>query len=346
MSHKKWLMTTLVTAAFCLAATAGLNALIDPFFHYHSPLPGLSYSFGNQNYVNPGIVRRFDYDTLITGTSMTENFRPSVFEEILDAEAVKTSYSGGKSANFRNLIDLALRSNPGLKTVYMGLDLNMLDDEDPALPREPHPTYLYDEKPLNDANYLLNKSVLILSTGTFLLDTAAGLPPATFDDYNYWNDDDAHMFGRLADEFERVRGSYGDRSDQWPREQLLAMAEEHLRLNIIPLVEAWPQTDFVFFFPPYSILYWHNKNTEDIVAVLEYAIETLIGYENVRLFLPMNNAAIITDPGYYKDAGHYSGAINDFLVQCFRDGTHLLTVENYQEELARLTELVNGHYTQ
>lgn len=334
--YKKWCKLTLIITVIGLMAIAGFNMFIDPFFHYHKPYSWISYSFGNQNYVNSGIVRQFDYDTLITGTSMTENFRPSLFHEVLGDQAVKVPFSGGQSRNFKILIDTALKTNPEIKRIYMGLDLNMLDDENPGQPREPFPAYLYDNNPFTDVSYLLNKTVLIQNTGTFLVDTIQGISSDTFDDYSFWRGSDDEL-GRFVETFDFDR-----QIDSLPRDELLALAREHLELNVIPLVESHPDVEFVLFFPPYSILYWYDKELEDIMAVLEYAIETLIFYDNVRLYLPMNNADIVTNLNNYRDAGHYSPAISDYLVYCFREGTHLLTVENYEGELRKLVELVEG----
>jgi hypothetical protein len=326
-----------MAVAGCLLAVAILVAVVDPFFHYHKPLAGMAYTFNNQNYVNPGIVKRFEYDALITGTSMTENFRPSVFQEMLGVKAVKVPFMGGKTKNFTILLETAIAANPDLKTVYMGLDLHMLDDSDPELPREPFPAYLYDRNPINDVSYLLNKSVLILNVGQFLFRTMANEPAMTFDEYSYWQDQ--RTPGVFARSF-RLGGTREIVSP--PREELLSLARAHIEGGLVPVIAANPQVEFVLFFSPYSIAYWYDRDTDDMLAVVQYAMETLLSYGNVRLFFPMNDAGIITDLNNYHDAGHYSADINDYLVECFANGTHQVTRENYLEELAKMRELLVG----
>jgi multisubunit Na+/H+ antiporter MnhB subunit len=339
--YRKWCIVTVSAAVGCLVLVAALNILIDPFFHYHKPLSWLSYRFGNQNYVNAGIVRQFEYDAVITGTSMTENFRPSYFAEVLGVNAVKTPYSGGKTKNFSNLLAVALLANPQLKTIYMGLDVNMLHEENAGVPREPFPAYLYDDKLLNDVSYLLNKDTLLLNTGAFILSTIAESPPETFDDYSFWEGDN-HVPGQYLEEFIADIGGHANRQGGLTRERRLALAGEHLEMNIVPLVEAYPQVEFVFFFPPYSIYYWYDKNMDDMAAVLAAVVERLIVYDNVRLFFPLNHAETVTDIYNYYDLGHYRSAVNDYLVRCFAEGTFLLTEENYRAELEKLTDMVNG----
>ena len=61
----KKLLSVLLALMILMGA---VTALIDPFFHYHKPLPFLQYEIYYQRYQNDGIVRHFDYDTLITIT--------------------------------------------------------------------------------------------------------------------------------------------------------------------------------------------------------------------------------------------------------------------------------------
>ena len=56
---------------------------------------------------------------------------------------------------------------------------------------------------------------------------------------------------------------------------------------LIPYVEAHPDTEFYFFIPPYSILFWdqtiQNGTTEAILHVQQQVMEALGQYDNVRL---------------------------------------------------------------
>lgn len=77
-----------------LFSVAAATVVIDPFLHYHGPLAGLEYPLLDERYQNDGIARHFSYDALITGTSMTQNFKPSEFDALWGAEAVKIAFSG------------------------------------------------------------------------------------------------------------------------------------------------------------------------------------------------------------------------------------------------------------
>ena len=80
--YKRWAVRTVVLMLLCIAAVCVSTVIVDPFFHYHAPAGWMSYYLHNQRYQNDGILKHFDYDAMITGTSMTENFKTSEMDEI------------------------------------------------------------------------------------------------------------------------------------------------------------------------------------------------------------------------------------------------------------------------
>ena len=43
MTFKKWAVSFLALLLAALALLGAVTVVIDPFFHYHAPLPGLQY---------------------------------------------------------------------------------------------------------------------------------------------------------------------------------------------------------------------------------------------------------------------------------------------------------------
>jgi hypothetical protein len=66
----------------------------------------------DERYLNDGIVKHFDYDSIITGTSMTQNFRASEFDELFKAHCVKVPLSG---ASYREINELLIEPLPQTK---------------------------------------------------------------------------------------------------------------------------------------------------------------------------------------------------------------------------------------
>ena len=78
MNASKWNRIVLGGTLGLLIIIGAATAVIDPFLHYHLPLKGLEYPLLDERYQNDGIARHFSYDAIITGTSMTQNFKPSL----------------------------------------------------------------------------------------------------------------------------------------------------------------------------------------------------------------------------------------------------------------------------
>ena len=94
------------------------------------------------------------------------------------------------------------------------------------------------------------------------------------------------------------------------------------------------------FFPPYSILYWYTRSAEgSLEAELRgemYIMDTLLSYPNVSVYYFQNMYDFITDLDNYSDYTHYTHKMNDYMMECFADGTCQLTRENYQEAMEEM----------
>ena len=83
----------------------------------------------------------------------------------------------------------------------------------------------------------------------------------------------------------------------------------NLTQNIEPLIQTHSDTEFVFYFVPYSILYWDQEvregNFDSTIDAVDYAMGALLKYDNVRIYFFHNEEDIITNLDNYKDYSHY-----------------------------------------
>ena len=122
----RWLGLTLGLTVLGLAALGGLVAVVDPFFHYHGPVKGLAYTLDSERYQNDGISRHFTYDAVLTGTSMTENFKVSLFNQLFGVDAIKIPYGGGYYKEVDEAVWRAISYHPQIKMVFRSLDKSFL----------------------------------------------------------------------------------------------------------------------------------------------------------------------------------------------------------------------------
>lgn len=101
---KKWVFMELTVTWAIFICCVAFVITIDPYLHYRIPNNGLNYNpkTTSQRYYNAGFIKQFEYDAVITGTSMTENFKTTEFDEIYGCKSIKVSFSGGSYKDINN----------------------------------------------------------------------------------------------------------------------------------------------------------------------------------------------------------------------------------------------------
>lgn len=308
--------------------------LIDPFFHYHKPLKKINYFMDNnqQRYINDGIVKNFEYDSIITGTSMTENFRGSQFDNLFNSKSIKVPFSGGSYKEINNIIDVSLKSKRNIKYILRGLDYRKIREEYSKMTYGNYPTYLYDDNILNDYKYILSKGAFFQSLIN-LIKSLKSKENINFDEYSSWRNKES---GRDV-----VLRTY-KRDENKKEEEKLTLQEieivrENIEKNVLDLPKKYSDVKFIYFITPYSIVYWDSINQSgDILKQLEaekIMIEMILEVSNIELYSFFNNYELITDLNNYTDAGHYNYKINDKILEWISRKEYRLTKENYKKYL-------------
>lgn len=308
--------------------------VIDPYFHYHKPLAILSYPIDNERYQNNGIVKNYKYNAIITGSSMTECFKTSEMDELFGTCSIKVPFSGGSYKEINDNLVIAFSHNADISVVVRGLDYNRLLDkaDNMRYERDKYPVYLYDENVLNDVNYIFNKEVILGGIYKVLDYTKKGMETTSFDEYSNWMN--RAEFGKEA-----VEETYQRESK---KNNVIALSEndkiniyENINENIVKLVVENPDTEFYYFFTPYSIYYWDSLNQartlERQLEAEKYATGLMFGYENLHLFSFFDEYEMICDLNNYKDIAHYGDWVNSKILKWMRGGVHELTIENYND---------------
>lgn len=332
--YKRWAALLLGTAAALLALCAGTVRLVDPFFHYRDPDPAGEVWF-DQRAQSAGLLRTQDYETVFMGSSLAANYRAFWFDVFYGTSTVKVTFPNGGFREFDRALEYAC-SQQEVKRVIFGLDPNLLA-RSPAEAPDRLPEHLYDDDPWNDAAYLLNRDVL-LRCGYTVMKRAAGETQPLQDAF-VW---DGNVF------FSRTLALAGyqrpERSETAAdRDALLSNGRENLQI-VLGWLERHPDTEFIFTFPPYSILFWDKLDrlgeTEAMLALLEETTETLLTYDNAELQFFMADESVITDLDNYADHIHVAGRVTYRLAEAMPGGTYRMTAENRAEWLDALRQLV------
>ena len=250
---RRWVAASLGIAAAALVAVGAFNAYVDPFQQYRIPGPfPARYYTSLHRYIAPGLAKNAAYDTLLSGSSIVENTRNSDIGRACHGTGLNVAMPALTATEQAQIVGTALAAKPLARAILV-LDFNEFsgapDQRNPLA--GPMPPYFYDRNPLNDFPYLLSWGVLVKSWRMLTGDRTERF--RTDADTPWW----------WADEKRFARDEVVKRLDprnlnaqfQQPPRELPGM-QESFRRNLLPLFTAYPQTEFVLVWPPYSIVVW------------------------------------------------------------------------------------------
>lgn len=332
---RKWFvrcMSAIIMITFVIVMMAWI---IDPYFHFHKPFSFVSYRLYNERYTNDGISRHFEYDAMITGTSMAQNFKTSEADQIFGVQSVKETFSGAGFKELSENLDRALRRNNNLKTVIWSVDFNaLIRDKDYDI-YSGYPTYLYDDNLFNDVCYVFNKTVWYEGILPNLIMTIMRQPRTTFDEYSAWEKELGYEcvmsgYDRWEERAEMRPGLSAEEKE---------MVRENIQQNLVELANKYPDATFYFFYTPYSICWWDYMNQEGLMLqqfeAERIATELLLQCPNVRLYNFNDKYDLITNFDNYRDREHYGAHINSQILEWLAQGEGLVTLDNYEELLEK-----------
>jgi hypothetical protein len=209
--------------------------------------------------------------------------------------------------------------------VIFGMDLNILTRDESSLTSD-LPSYLYDANPLNDAQYLLNKDALYYSVYSRIRPGEPLDEAFTWDETTWWNHETALANYRRPAVSAATLGAGA----------YLVNVDANLS-TVTRWVTEHPDTEFDLFLPPYSILFWDKTErlgeTEAVFAAIGRVCDTLLPYDNVKLYGFLMDGDIVMDLDNYCDYIHHSGAVSDEILALMAAGQYRLTEDNARQTI-------------
>ncbi len=333
---QKFLKQFFTASVILLLACVLAVVVFDPFFQYHKPLKGLKAVLTDKEYQCVGSLKTFDYDSVIAGSSVSENYNNGWFDQGFGCKSIKAIRSYGATADLCYLLDIAFE-HQDLKYVFYNLDPSALEaDPETTYELTGCPMYLYDDNYVNDVRYWLNKGVLMEKIPYLIANSLMG----DYDENNSYNWAQWKEFNS-----DMILGLYIRKpsvSEMKPRDYYEDLLRKNLDL-LTDRITAHPETEFYIFVPPYSMLWWDNiyreGDTEAYLYNMEQAMKTLLAYENVKMFYFQNDREIITDLENYMDILHFSPEINRYICDSLIAGKRQVNSENYAEEIRSMRDL-------
>jgi len=342
--EKQFVKKFALFSGLLLILLGGMVVLVDPFFHYHAPIGNLKAVISKGEYQCIGSLDNFEYDSILLGSSVAENYNNRWFDEAFGGTTIKGIQRSATTVDILYYLERAIKATE-LKNVYYNLDSFALSaDAHKAYSDDSLPLYLHNNNPFDDVQYIWNKDVIFESIPYMVAMSFLG-------DYD---EGESYNWAKYKTFSTEVALS------NYPRtEAVTDIIEEsgyttNIEANITAIekvVKGHPEITFRFICPPYSMLWWddaHQKGeTAQNLYISKIAAQRLLPYENVEMYYFQNNEQIITDLDNYMDAIHFSDEINKAIVDWMKEGKYRLTLDNYEEEIDRmehLTEKIQEEY--
>lgn len=331
MSSKKWVISMISITISIILLFGVFELYIDPLLQYGEEPGHITYREYSELYSNPGIAKNYKYNAVLLGSSMVENTDVSEINSLMNCTTIKVPYSGGSSYNHKTILDVCYSSDNRIDIVFWSLDEYALTT-DKDTPRYPLPSYLYDNNYLNDVSYLLNLDIFYFYTVKDLLGTLTNKNQIMMRDGSWISDESVYCKENALS------------SISYPMNQNSILSEKHfsnnlednIKYNIIPLIESHPETEFIFYMVPYSILYWYKDIQNGILEAEIYnariAAGEILKYDNAKVFFFQNERDIITNLDNYKDFSHFKPEINSYMSKEIAAGNNELTLETYNKK--------------
>jgi hypothetical protein len=344
--YRRFLVTFLGVLVLLLATVATFNFVVDPFQFFRKPvLYRPAYFPGFQRYQNVGLARNYHYDTVIIGSSVTENFYPSYVNRALHVNALKLSISGSTAYEQALILDQAIASGQ-VKNVLWAIEPSAFSFGPKGVrdDQAPFPYHMYRWPGFLNVEYLFGLETIRNSVAVL-----KGYGERDLETLETWD-------GRLTFSIPHVVKAWNGRCEHFKRQfHAPAVAPSPIRLNkrdrsiednLIRLIRANPGINFWLFFPPYSILAYVPADSAQLIAQIPFeraVLRELTPFPNVRVFDFQSATEVIHDLGNYTDPVHYGRRINEWIVDSIASDRFRITSDDVEQNLTRLIHDVNAY---
>jgi hypothetical protein len=337
-----------------------VNYVVDPYQQYRkAKFYQVMFMNGTERYLNAGLAKTFPYDSVVIGSSMTQNFIISeVTKDLGFQKPIKLTVSGGNIFEETTILKTAIRTGK-VENVLFGIDIMALPD---AESRSQLPLFLYDEDIINDYKYLFNldtfKRAIVYPVLPFLV--SKDHPRRNYNlmyqwqhlfDESYfdakkvlkiWRDIVGSTDSKKTDMLQHV----GDKHGSYVSSQGQSLLDMELSLDkfLVPILERRQDINYIFFFPPYSILTYKvlekEGSLQDFIKMKKYISQRLSRYPHVELYDFQTAKEITYNLNNYMDLSHYHQKVNTWMLEKIREKAYRVTPDNvdlYASELREQT---------
>lgn len=328
----KWLAILIVIQLMLVAVFVWL---FDPFYQYHAPYFNLQQVLYDRDNQVAGSLRNLDYDSVLLGSSVAENFDSSFLDRTYDCKTLKVIRASGSTADLLYYME-QVHEEKDIKRIFWCMDIFALTaPTEVTLYAEEVPRYLHTDTVLDDLPYVYNKEILLMKIPLML---AYSYMDINTGGHAYdWSDDKEFSAAKAMQAYSKP----AQVTENLDFSEELPAIEQNIQM-VMEEIQNHPEIEYTILFPPYSMLWWDcgyvNGMGEKYFYVLETVLPKLVACDNVSVYFFQSDREIICNLDNYMDMIHYSPQINQYMLECVADGTNQVTEENLEEVQLKMRE--------
>lgn len=328
--HQVVLFSELIILGFI--SMAFVSFIVDPFCIFHKPFYKKNVFIPAEVFMDLGMIEMFlkktdDYDTILVGTSHTENYLANEITDTLNSKGtLKLCLSGGHPIELEAIARKAISSGK-IKNMVYGFECYgfIVPANTPHQYRIfPYNIYKYPILFLFDKSSLKN-SLKYLNLQKFKY----------YDDLNklyyYWDEDYiqlAHKNFVSEENLVNLKRDFPDYKNFVDNKKFsdFSAIDSHL----LPLIRENPNINFYIQIIPYSWAWFISfDKIEKFLSIIDYLVQSLASFPNVKIYGFHDLKFVGNLRNYYNDS-HYQPEVNRYMLYCIKNDLHRITTDNLE----------------
>ena len=276
----------------------------------------------NAREANAVVGRYFKFDSVILGTSLSENFKCSEFDKITDGYSMKMTTAGGHISEIVFMAEYAFKHQQ-IKNVLLDIFIGsyILSEAPSQLPVE-----LYNDS----MEYIdhLGESVKLRTILKYFKSIKRRKKENGFDRDGLYSWARAYPCGMTP----FVKYLF-EKEDEMKKHAAVmknydaSIVKKNIQNYLIPLIKKHQDVTFYVYLPPYSMVEFSTFFKVHKIFRKEF-MDALLEFPNVRFYDFQSAESVICNFSNYKDLYHYSESISRWLLSEMKVNNYLVTREN------------------
>ena len=329
----------------------GILWLYDPLQLFHKPIFRETTFFGDMRLAARGIIRYYDFDSVILGTSMLENTSAKEAGEKLGGKWVNLSLINSSYDERAVVLEYLFEYKKPQKIIYSLESFTIASIKDSS-----RFDYLYDENPLDDFKVYLNDKFILCALAWRESKDCTG---RDLEELLKWSnhEDLKILFGG----FEKWL-KYGKKETIAMLKNIkdtpfvvkkdnfdLEKQRSYIQTYVLDFVAENPKTKFYFIVPTYSRLSYRigsgdfdNKVFYNRALNLKWFVQELEKYPNAKIY-GFDTLDYADDIANYRDFTHYNVDMNSLHLDSIRGEKHILDSNNIDSYLKAMEDKIKNY---